>query len=121
MTIQLRLRLTKLWQSLARRPKDTILTSAIGTAWNTVRRLGLGLGAVGLLAAPLALDLRLKRAEQPLTDAWKTVPIAPRGSTLLGVSCRPPQIEALGLDAQSVLDSLLAYPIQLIRLGAYWN
>jgi hypothetical protein len=40
---------------------------------------------------------------------------------LLGISLRPRQIEALGLDAQSTLTTLLAYPFQLLRLGAYWQ
>jgi hypothetical protein len=66
-------------------------------------------------------EVRLKRAIQPLTDAWQQVPIEPRGSTLLGISFRTPQVEALGLDMQTTLQSLLAYPFHLIRLGAYWN
>ena len=68
-----------------------------------------------------ALEFRLKQAAQPLTDAWQHVPIAPRRSTLLGISFRAPQVAALGLDSRSTLQTLLAYPFQLIRLGAYWN
>jgi hypothetical protein len=49
------------------------------------------------------------------------VPIAPRGSTLLGISFRPPQVETLGLDARASLHELLAFPFHLIRLGAYWS
>ncbi|MGH3533327.1 MAG: beta-galactosidase [Pseudonocardiaceae bacterium] len=45
----------------------------------------------------------------------------PRGSTLLGISFRPRQVETLGLDFQESLRTLLAYPFQFIRLGAYWN
>jgi hypothetical protein len=74
-----------------------------------------------LLALPFALEVRLKRATQPLTDAWQHLPIEPRRSTLLGISFRPPQIAALGLDARTTLQTLLGYPFQLIRLGAYWN
>ena len=40
---------------------------------------------------------------------------------MLGISFRPPQVDALGLDARATLQTLLAYPFQLIRLGAYWN
>jgi hypothetical protein len=40
---------------------------------------------------------------------------------MLGLSFRPPQAEALGIDARTVLQTLLVYPFQLIRLGAYWN
>lgn len=66
-------------------------------------------------------EVRWQRATQPLTDAWQHLPIAPRGSTLLGISYRSPQIETLELDARATLQTLLAYPFQLIRLGAYWN
>jgi hypothetical protein len=37
------------------------------------------------------------------------------------VSFRPRQVEAFGLDARATLQTLLRYPLQLIRLGAYWN
>ena len=40
---------------------------------------------------------------------------------MLGVSFRPRQVEALGLDARSTLSTLLAHRFQVIRLGAYWN
>ena len=63
----------------------------------------------------------LKRAIQPLTDAWKHQAVEPRRSTLLGISYRTPQVEALGLDAETSLEALLAYPFPLVRLGAYWN
>ncbi len=45
----------------------------------------------------------------------------PRGSTLLGISFRPRQVEALGLEGRTTLQTLLEYPFQLVRLGAYWN
>jgi len=67
------------------------------------------------------VDLRLEHSNQPLTDAWRTRPVEPRGSTLLGISFRPLQAEALGLDGHAALRSLLPYPFALIRLGAYWN
>src|SRR6266852_2541905 len=87
----------------------------------TLLNVALGVGAVSLLALPIALEVRLKRATQPLTDAWQHLPVEPRRSTLLGISFRSPQVAALGLDAQTTLQTLLAYPFQLIRLGAYWN
>ena len=68
-----------------------------------------------------ALEFRLQQAAQPLTTAWQQVPVAPRESTLLGISFRTPQVAALGLDVQTALRTLLAYPFHLIRLGAYWN
>ena len=67
------------------------------------------------------MEFQLKQPAQPLTDAWQRLPIAPRASTLLGISFRPPQVAALGLDARATLQNLLGYPFQLIRLGAYWN
>src|SRR5438094_2713634 len=67
------------------------------------------------------MELRLEHSSQPLTDAWRTRPVEPRGSTLLGISFRPLQAAALGLDGRAALLSLLAYPYALIRLGAYWN
>src|SRR6266849_2762655 len=80
------------------------------------------LAATGsVLALPLAVEVRVRRSHQPLTAAWRTAPIEPRGSTQLGVSFRPPQIDALGLELESTFEKLVAYPFQLIRLGAYWN
>jgi glycosyl hydrolase family 42 (putative beta-galactosidase) len=73
------------------------------------------------LSLPIVSEARVKRAMRPLTDQWRHIPVAPHGSTLLGVSFRPLQADALGLDARTTLDTLLAYPFQLIRLGAYWD
>ncbi len=86
-----------------------------------LRGLGLALAAAGAIALPLGLETRIARSMQPLTGAWKHLPVEPRGATLVGVSFRPPQVEAFGLDGQATLRTLLAYPFQLIRLGAYWN
>ncbi len=66
-------------------------------------------------------EFRLKKAIQPLTDAWQQLPVDKRGSTRLGISFRPLQAAAFGLDVQATLQELLAYPFQIIRLGAYWN
>src|SRR5215218_10324106 len=57
------------------------------------------LAAAGAAALPFAAEMRLARPTQPLTDRWRQRPVAPRGATLLGISLRPRQIEALGLDA----------------------
>jgi hypothetical protein len=67
------------------------------------------------------LEFRLKPAVQPLTGAWQHLPIRPRRDTLLGISFRPLQASAFGLDGRTTLQTLLTYPFQLIRLGAYWN
>lgn len=47
--------------------------------------------------------LRVRRAAQPLTDAWRRVPVEPRGAALLGISFRPLQAEALGLEPRAAL------------------
>jgi hypothetical protein len=66
-------------------------------------------------------QLRLRRAARPLTDAWQRVPVEPRGTTRLGISFRPLQATALGLDPEAALRALLPYPFELIRIAAYWN
>ena len=91
------------------------------TSRKTLRTIALGVGAASLLTLPIATEFRLKQATQPLTDAWEHLPIEPRRSTLLGISFRSPQVAVLGLNARSTLQTLLTYPFQLIRLGAYWN
>ncbi len=67
------------------------------------------------------MALRFARPAQPPTNAWKEIPVTPRGSTLLGITFRPLQAAALGLERRATLQTLLAYPFPLIRLGAYWN
>jgi Beta-galactosidase len=49
------------------------------------------------------------------------MPVAPRGSTALGINLRTPQVVGFQLDMRSTLAELLQYPFRLIRLGAYWN
>ncbi len=78
-------------------------------------------GKASALTLPIVSEARVKRAMRPLTDQWRRITVAPRGSTMLGVSFRPLQADALGLDVRTTLDALLAYPFQLIRLGAYWD
>ena len=91
------------------------------TSQKTLRTIALGVGAASCITVPLASEVRLKQAAQPLTDVWQHLPIEPRRSTLLGISFRSPQVAVLGLDARTTLQTLLTYPFQLIRLGAYWN
>jgi hypothetical protein len=73
------------------------------------------------LLLPVLTELRLKRAARPLTDRWREMPVEPRGAAQIGISFRPLQAAALGLDPEAALRALLAYPFQLVRLGAYWN
>jgi Beta-galactosidase len=67
------------------------------------------------------VSLRFARAQQPLTDRWRTVPVEPRDTTRLGISFRPLQAEALGLEPRAALSALLQHPFELIRLAALWN
>jgi hypothetical protein len=86
------------------------------------RRIGAAIAlAAGLFTLPLAADLRLRRSVQPLSGRWRDRPVEPRGSALLGVSFRPPQVDAMGLDPASTLRQLLDYPLHVARLGAYWS
>jgi glycosyl hydrolase family 42 (putative beta-galactosidase) len=66
-------------------------------------------------------EFRFEHSAQPLTGAWQQMPVAPHGATLLGLSFRPLQAAAFGLEPRAILPGLLAYPFPLIRLGAYWN
>jgi hypothetical protein len=77
--------------------------------------------AAAALLLPVLTELRLMRAARPLTDRWREMPVEPRGAAQIGISFRPLQAAALGLDPEAALRALLAYPFQLIRLGAYWN
>jgi hypothetical protein len=67
------------------------------------------------------MSLRVMRAAQPLTDWWRHVTVEPRESTRLGISFRPLQAEAMGLQPKSTMAALLEYPYVLVRLAAHWN
>jgi hypothetical protein len=97
------------------------MRGARGRSHGAVRGVGLALAAAGALAVPLALETRINRSVQPLTGAWKDLPVEPRGGTLLGISFRPLQVDAFGMDGPATFRTLLAYPFQMIRLGAYWS
>jgi hypothetical protein len=72
-------------------------------------------------ALPLLSEVRLRRASRPSTERWRDWAVEPHLSTQLGVSFRPPQVDAMGLDARATLREILDRPFQLIRLGAYWD
>ncbi len=78
-------------------------------------------GALVAAATPIVADLRIRPAEQPLTDAWRRTRVAARGRTALGISFRPLQALALELDPRPALEALLAYPFEVVRLAAYWD
>lgn len=66
-------------------------------------------------------EVALRAAGQPLSDRWAELAVEPPGGTLLGVSFRPLQAEALDLDPRATLDTILAYPFPLVRLACYWD
>jgi hypothetical protein len=47
--------------------------------------------------------------------------VQPRGTTKLGISFRPLQAEALGLEPAAALRTLLQYPFEVIRIAGYWD
>ena len=67
------------------------------------------------------VEFKLNPAAQALSGAWRQMAVAPRRGALLGISFRPLQAAAFGLEPRAALKTLLAYPFQLIRLGAYWD
>jgi hypothetical protein len=83
-----------------------------------------GLIAAGFSAALIlraVSELRIARPVQPPSDRWQRLSVHPRGATLLGLSFRLPQVDALGLDGRASLERLLTFPFPVLRLGAYWN
>jgi hypothetical protein len=65
-------------------------------------------------AVPLAAELRVARPEQPLSGRWQRIPVEPGDGVPLGISFRPLQAQALGLDPGAVLEELLGYPSAVI-------
>ena len=84
---------------------------------------GRALGALGAAAAllPPASEFRVARSQQRYTERWRRVPVEPGGRALLGISFRPRQAEAFGLDPRDSLKAMLGYPFEVMRLSAYWN
>lgn len=77
-------------------------------------------GLVGA-AVPSAAELRVARPERPVSDRWQRMAVQPSGGAPLGISFRPLQARALGLEPGAALDDLLGYPFPVIRLAAYWD
>src|SRR5579875_329793 len=94
-----------------------------GRSLQGLRAAGSVAGALGVAGAllPLASEFRVSRSQRPLTGRWRDIPVEPRGATLLGISFRPRQAEAFGLDPREALRTLLTHPFGIVRLGAYWD
>jgi Beta-galactosidase len=84
------------------------------------RQAGLAAAAAAALM-PFAAEFRVARPERPLSGRWRRMPVAPGGGVPIGISFRPLQARAMGLDPAAVLDELLSYPFGVIRLAAYWD
>ncbi len=93
----------------------------MGADRGRVRRAAMAAGATAGALAGVAAQVRVARAARPLTDRWRQVPVEPRGQVRIGISFRPLQAQALGLDPLATLTTLLGYRFALIRLCAYWN
>jgi hypothetical protein len=76
---------------------------------------------VGSLGLAGLSGVRLSPSQRRLGDRWRQLAVEPRGSTSLGVSFRPLQAEAFGLDPRWALRTLLGHPFQTVRLAACWN
>jgi hypothetical protein len=75
----------------------------------------------GVAAVPVLPEIRIARPARPLTDRWSQLDVRPRGQAMIGISYRPLQAAALGLDPRQALAELLPFPFDVIRLAAYWN
>lgn len=74
-----------------------------------------------VIQIPLVSEFRIARSQQRHSGQWRQLPVEPGGRALLGISFRPRQAEAFGLDPRESLDAMLGYPFEVVRLGAYWN
>jgi hypothetical protein len=70
---------------------------------------------------PVASEFRLARSQQQDAGRWRDIKIEPAGQALLGISFRPRQAEAFGLDPRESLNALLTHPFAMVRLSAYWD
>lgn len=77
--------------------------------------------ALAGMAVPAAAEVRIRRAQRPLTDGWRRIAVEARGLTTLGVSFRPLQARALGLDPRAALMQLLPLEFEVLRLAAHWD
>lgn len=78
------------------------------------------LGAA-LTVVPMVLEARIARQAQNLDEAWRQPGVLPRGKTMLGISIRPRQMEAFGLEPPMTVKTLLQHQFSLVRIPAYWN
>jgi hypothetical protein len=70
---------------------------------------------------PIVGEFRVARMEQPLSGHWQDMAVEAADGVPLGISFRPLQAQALGLEPEAALAELLDYPFSVIRLAAYWD
>lgn len=70
---------------------------------------------------PLVSEFRIARSQQRDTERWRDMTVEPAGQVLLGISFRPRQAEAFGLDPRESLNAMLSHPFEVVRLSAYWD
>ncbi|MFB9236261.1 hypothetical protein ACFFWC_11995 [Plantactinospora siamensis] len=85
-----------------------------------LRRASIATGLLGA-AVPLLSELRVGPTARKSTGQWRRAPVGRRAGTKLGISFRPRQCEDLGLDPGQTLETLLAYPFEMLRISAYWD
>lgn len=78
------------------------------------------LGAA-LTVVPMVLEARVASQARNLDEEWRRVSVLPRGQTMLGISLRPRQMEAFGLEAPMTVKTLLQHQFSHVRIPAYWN
>src|SRR5215469_16956991 len=65
--------------------------------------------------------MRITRTTQPANQHTSPARVVARGTTAIGISHRPLQARAFGLDPAATLDALLPLPFGVVRLAAYWD
>jgi Beta-galactosidase len=89
-------------------------------ARSMLRRARLIAGAATDVMQSVA-EFRVAQMERQLTGRWRDMPVEPADGVPLGISFRPLQAKALGLEPEAALGELLGYPFSVIRLAAYWD
>lgn len=67
------------------------------------------------------LGLVLATPIEPNTDDWMNVALPDPAPGKIGITFRPHQAQDFGLDSHETLRQLLTFPLQIVRLGCYWN
>jgi hypothetical protein len=77
--------------------------------------------AIAAAAASCAAQIRIARPQRRLSGRWRGMPVLSSDGAPIGISFRPLQARALGLEPREALNQMLGYPFEMIRLAAYWD